>query len=108
MVLVLVLALETALVDDIGGLLATLRDDVVGAKVVGGGSQFRQQKHREPRHASGAGGAGVDAVGLGCGRISLNVVVVVAKELVVVVVAAVYVVIGMRSSREDRFATAHN
>jgi len=35
----LVVVLEAAFVDDIGGFLAALGDDVVGAEVVGGGSE---------------------------------------------------------------------
>lgn len=52
---IIVLVLEAALVDDIGGLLAALGDDEVGAEIVGGGFQVGQRELRESRHVSGRG-----------------------------------------------------
>lgn len=49
----MVVVLEAALVDNIGSLLAALRDDVVGAEVVGGCPQVGKRELRKSRHAPG-------------------------------------------------------
>lgn len=87
---VVVLVLEAALVDDIGGFLTALGDDEVGAEVVGGSSQVGERELRESRRASG----GVRAVG---GVIVLSLLVLVGMVLGV----------GVRSP-QGRCATAHN
>lgn len=48
------LVLKATLINDIGGFLPTLGDDVVGAEVVGGGLELRE---RELGESAGGGGA---------------------------------------------------
>lgn len=93
-VVVLVLVLETALVDDIGSFLAALGDDKVGAEVVGGGSEVGERELGEFRRASAGGGSGVGPVG-GVSVLSL------------LVVEGLVIVVGVPSP-EGRCATAHN
>lgn len=67
-----ILVLEASLVDDIGGFLAALGDDEVGAEVICGAFQVGQREFRKSRHCSSSGGIGStvgrlrNAVG-GCG-----------------------------------------
>lgn len=92
----IVLALETALVDDIGGFLSAFGDDEVGAEVVGGGFQVGERELRENRHASRSRWDGVRSVG----RERTAVVVLALVVVVVIVVRA-------RFFQGGRFATAH-
>lgn len=93
-VVVLVLVLEAALVDDIGSFLAALGDDEVGAEVVGGGSEVGERELGEFRRASGGEGSGVGPVG-GVSVLSL------------LVVEGLVLVVGVPSPKV-RCATAHN
>lgn len=100
---IIVLVLEAALVDDIGGLLAALRDDEVGAEVVGGGFQVGQRELRESRHVSGCG----------CGVVSVGQFGSVCKRGVkrrgVPVVSSAVLVFGWRwPSYKKGLAAAHN
>lgn len=54
----IVLVLKAALVNDIGGFLATLGDDELGAEVVSGRFQVRERELRETWRASRSDGAG--------------------------------------------------
>lgn len=90
-----VLALEAALVDDVGGLLSALGDYVLGAEVVGGHPELR-----EGELAEGPGAAGISAVR--GRRRKLVVVVAVAIALVVPPVRRVVTL------QRGRLAAAHN
>lgn len=98
---IIVLVLEAALVDDIGGLLAALGDDEVGAEVVGGGFQVGQRELRESRHVS--------VSDCGCGVVSVGQFGSVCKRRGVPVLSSAVLVFGWRwSSYKKGLAAAHN
>ena len=51
--------MEATLVDDIGGFVAALRDDVIGAEAVGGGFEVGKRELREGRDVHGGASNGV-------------------------------------------------
>lgn len=106
-----VLVLEATLVDDVGGLLAALGHDEIGAEVVGGGPQVGQGELRdEPRRPdpaaprAGPPGGVVRAVG------GLGAVVVAGGgvAVAVLVVGAVVLVVGAGLLQERRPAATHD
>lgn len=100
-----VLVLEAALVDDVGGLLAALGHDEIGAEVVGGGPQVGQgELGEEARRAGCRGGVVVGAVG------GPGAVVVVGGGGVAGaarVVGAMGFVVGAGLLQDGRRAAAH-
>lgn len=88
-----ILVLEAALVDDIGGFVAALGDDEVGAEVIGGVFQVGQRELRESQYGSG----GLGSVG------GLRSLVVVGGSSV-----AVVQVLVLTSTYKQRLTAPHN
>ena len=78
----LVVVLEVAFVDNIGGFLAALGDDVVGVEVVGGSSEVGEWELEEARRAEHSEEDGVGAVKHQSSGMTVEVIAVIVVVVV--------------------------